>query len=323
MVKARITCIFCQAVVSADKNLNKYKKHLEISHDIFYQQDLALTLAFLYDEENQTIVEKLMPRVDYFLAEGMMGSFENIFTKSDTKNLSREEEEDVQTIEDENIASIQNMLQFDLSDSDDDDDDDEEGVDDPQAYNLSHAEEDVAEKTAKDPVGLEEKIEALNAEVARRREQALPKMKEKNGDNSKHKIDRSKKEIFCNLEQTKKRSSEAIEEIYRFLQDSGSSDDEPETPSAVSEGSNQKDRSGEVDFLEDSEDSDDDEGGPIQVKQEPTSPEKTKTGTGQDSKHDLALLLDRVVMQTKNKNRIMEQQLSGSSNGPQHKKRRL
>ena len=51
MVKARITCIFCQAVVSADKNLNKYKKHLEISHDIFYQQDLALTLAFLDDEE--------------------------------------------------------------------------------------------------------------------------------------------------------------------------------------------------------------------------------------------------------------------------------
>ena len=82
MAKARITCIFCQAVISADQNLNKYKKHLEISHDIFYQQDMALTLAFLTDEEHQNIVEKLMIRVDYFITEETMGTFDNIFKES-------------------------------------------------------------------------------------------------------------------------------------------------------------------------------------------------------------------------------------------------
>ena len=119
MAKARITCIFCQAVISADQNLNKYKKHLEISHDIFYQQDMALTLAFLTDEENQNIVEKLMIRVDYFIAEETMGTFDNIFKESDPKDSFEEVREDVQTIEEENIASIQHILQGDLSDTDD------------------------------------------------------------------------------------------------------------------------------------------------------------------------------------------------------------
>ena len=87
-------------------------------------------------------MEKIMfdHRLHNFLTEEMMGTFENIFTPSDTKKDSLEEaEEDLQTIEDENIASIQHILQGNLSDDSDDDDEEEEeeGVDDPQAYPLS------------------------------------------------------------------------------------------------------------------------------------------------------------------------------------------
>ena len=57
--------------------------------------------------------------------------------------------------------------------------------------------------------------------------------------------------------------------------------------------------------------------------EEPATPEKPETRTGHDSKHDLALLLDRVVMQTKKNNQIMEKQLSGSSSFSQQKKRRI
>ena len=314
MGRARITCIFCQAVVSADKNLNKYKKHLEIAHDIFYHQDMVLTLAFLSDEENQTIVEKLMVRVDYFLAEEIMGTFENIFTTSDRKDSFIEAEEDVQTIEEENIASIQHILQGDLSDSEDEEEN-EEGVDDPQPYPLSDAEEDVTEKTDH---GFDEKIEALKAEVARRMEKARP-MKNKN--------EETERKISSKSEQTKNQSTATIEEIYRFLQDSGSSDEESETPSAMSEGSTQKEKTQDIyNFLQDSEESSggEDDAGTIRVKKEPTAPLKTEksAGSGQNSKppkHDLTSLLDRVVMQTKQKNQKREQQLSG---GPQ-KKRRL
>ena len=319
--------MFCQALISAEKSLQKYKKHLEIQHDIFYQQDLVLTLAFISEEESQAIVEKLQIRIDYFISEEIMGTFENIFTKSDSLI---EAEEDVQTIEDENIASIQHILQGDLSDSDDDDDIDEEDVDDPQAYNLSDTEGDATEKTSNND-GLLKKIEALNAEMARRKEKAMPQKKE-NDRESRKKNDDNKEEILSKLAETKKNkksSSAKIEEIYRFLQDSGSSDEESETTSGVTEGYNlpEHEHVGEVlkptkdiyDFLQDSEDSGEDEVRPIQVKQEPTTPKKTQKLPTAGTKHDLSLLLDRVVMQTKKSNQIMEQQLSGSA----EKKRRL
>ena len=294
---------------------------------------MVLTLAFISEEENQAIVEKLKIRIDYFISEEIMGTFENIFTKSDSKDSLKEAEEDVQTIEDENIASIQHILQGDLSDSDDDDDDDdidEEDVDDPQAFNLSDTEEDVTKKTANND-GLNKKIEALNAEMARRKEKAMPQKKEKERDSEK-KNDDNKEEILSKLAETKKNkktSSAKIEEIYRFLQDSGSSDEESETTSVVTEGYNlpEHEHVGEVlkptkdiyDFLQDSEDSGEDEVGPIQVKQEPITPEKTQKLPIAGTKHDLSSLLDRVVMQTKKSNQLMEQQLSGSA----EKKRRL
>ena len=329
MAKARITCIFCQAVISADQNLNKYKKHLEISHDIFYQQDMALTLAFLTDEENQNIVEKLMIRVDYFITEETMGTFDNIFKESDPRDSFEEAREDVQIIEEENIASIQHILQGDLSDTDDDDDD-EEDVDDPLPYHLSDTEENVTEKTAKNSNGLNLKIEALQADIARRKQNAMPRKNDTNGD-GKDKNDDNKEEILCKFAETKnnkKQTSAAVEEIYRFLQDSDGSDEELDSPNAVSDGYNQQELNPTQDiynFLEDSEDSgEEEEAGTVQFKQEPNTPEKTEqlpmTAAG-GSKHGLSLLLDQVVRQTKKSNQIMEQQLSNSSSA--EKKRRL
>merc|ERR1712150_145736 len=110
----------------------------------------------------------------------------------------------------------------------------------------------------------------------------------------KNKNAENKRQTLTKSEPTKKQSSATIEEIYRFLQDSGSSDEESETPSALSEGSNRKEKTQDIyNFLQDSEESSgEDEAVKINVKQEPKTPEKTDSK--QDSpqpKPNLTLLL--------------------------------
>ena len=59
-----VTCLLCNATISVRLgNFHKLNSHLEVNHDVFFQQDLLMALNFLEDHERDVIIEKVLPRM--------------------------------------------------------------------------------------------------------------------------------------------------------------------------------------------------------------------------------------------------------------------
>lgn len=146
MESLTINCRFCKGKIGAPNgNLGKLESHMQHSHDMYYEKDLAFLLNFLSDGEIQVLVTKLTARMDIFRAVGTLGSDENVFGESlsSASNIQKREipnvkekieihyesDEEIETLfeksegrkhfEDED--RIREVEQFLQEDSDDDD----------------------------------------------------------------------------------------------------------------------------------------------------------------------------------------------------------
>ena len=314
---------------------------MEISHDIFEEKELALVLAFLNKEERQMMVEKLMPRIDEFIENKLYGKFENIFQTSTPSDPVKQKEEPPCRDEDEvdTITAIQNSLQEDLSESDNDPDD--PGCPDDQVYplsiqdifslpgprknvqkseneeenilqndnNISDDEDDDIEISENMSDGFDMKIEAMRLDVAKRLEREKSPEKQKTS----HK--------------GKQTEEEAIEEIYKFLQDTDDSDDiddnddEPDNsildkPYESGSDTNNKNIANTFqeiyDFLQDSdeeeEEEEEEEVESVRVKEEQEINSDSETDTDY---HSLALtsMVNKVLKKAIRENKEMDGQL--------------
>ena len=59
-----VKCVLCRGAISIRAgNLEKMRLHMENDHDVFYNQDLLISLNFLEDFEREEIIEKALPRM--------------------------------------------------------------------------------------------------------------------------------------------------------------------------------------------------------------------------------------------------------------------
>ena len=100
------------------QGLAQVNKHNEKAHDIFYNKELCLAISLLTEEEIQTLIQKVKPRVEQLDTVGIVTDQKNIFEVE--KSKTRNEPKCV------DIEEIQNLLVDDNSDDDSDNELEEE-----------------------------------------------------------------------------------------------------------------------------------------------------------------------------------------------------
>ena len=64
MTDGTVSCVLCDALISVRMgNFYKFQLHMENDHDVFRHQDLVMALSFLDTEEQEVIIEKVLPRM--------------------------------------------------------------------------------------------------------------------------------------------------------------------------------------------------------------------------------------------------------------------
>ena len=64
MTEGTVTCVLCDALINVRMgNFYKFQLHMENDHDVFRHQDLVMALSFLDTEEQEVIIEKVLPRM--------------------------------------------------------------------------------------------------------------------------------------------------------------------------------------------------------------------------------------------------------------------
>ena len=65
-----VKCLLCQASLNLRSgDLDKFRTHLETSHEIVYDMDLIISVSFLESEEKERIVETVFPRIKKFFQD--------------------------------------------------------------------------------------------------------------------------------------------------------------------------------------------------------------------------------------------------------------
>lgn len=65
-----VKCLLCQASLNLRSgDLDKFRSHLETSHDTVYDMDLIISVSFLESEEKERIVETVFPRIKKFFQD--------------------------------------------------------------------------------------------------------------------------------------------------------------------------------------------------------------------------------------------------------------
>ena len=65
-----VKCLLCQASLNLRAgDLDKFRTHLETSHDTVYDMDLIISVSFLESEEKERIVETVFPRIKKFFQD--------------------------------------------------------------------------------------------------------------------------------------------------------------------------------------------------------------------------------------------------------------
>jgi len=110
MESATIDCKLCGMKMRVGQGLAQVNKHNEKAHDIFYNKELCLAISLLTEEEIQTLIQKVKPRVEQLDTVGIVTDQKNIFEVE--KRETRNEPKCV------DIEEIQNLLVDDNSDDD-------------------------------------------------------------------------------------------------------------------------------------------------------------------------------------------------------------
>ena len=64
MSEGTVSCTLCNALINVRMgNFYKFQLHMENDHDVFQHQDLVMALSFLDTEEQEVIIEKVLPRM--------------------------------------------------------------------------------------------------------------------------------------------------------------------------------------------------------------------------------------------------------------------
>ena len=113
MESATIECKLCGMKMRVGQNMAQVHKHNEKAHDIFYNKELCLSLSLLTDEEIQTLIQKVNPRVEQLDSVGIVTDQKNIFEEVENRHEASRGD----------IDDIQSLLQDDNSEDDSDDDD--------------------------------------------------------------------------------------------------------------------------------------------------------------------------------------------------------
>ena len=65
-----VKCLLCQASLNLRSgDLDKFRTHLETSHETVYDIDLIISVSFLESEEKERIVETVFPRIKKFFQD--------------------------------------------------------------------------------------------------------------------------------------------------------------------------------------------------------------------------------------------------------------
>ena len=112
MESATIECKLCGMKMRVGQNMAQVHKHNEKAHDIFYNKELCLSLSLLTDEEIQTLIQKVNPRVEQLDSVGIVTDQKNIFKEVENRHGASRGD----------IDDIQSLLQDDNSEDDSDND---------------------------------------------------------------------------------------------------------------------------------------------------------------------------------------------------------
>ena len=109
--------------MTVDANLDKLRKHMDGSHEIFFNTELWLAVNFLSQKETELLVSKIKPRIEMFTTKGTVTDTDNIF--DELPSVTQEPE----------LDAIQNMLQ---SENDSSDSESEESRFPPEKVDPNH-----------------------------------------------------------------------------------------------------------------------------------------------------------------------------------------
>ena len=69
-MSSTIKCLLCQASLNLSSgDLDKFRQHLETSHDTVHDMDLIISVSFLESEEKERIVDTVFPRIKKFFMD--------------------------------------------------------------------------------------------------------------------------------------------------------------------------------------------------------------------------------------------------------------
>ena len=118
METGSVTCNLCNAMINVKMgNFYKYQLHMENDHDVFHDQDLLMALTFLEVEEKEVIITNVLPRMKELLDAAVILTEKKalnspflIHQKLSEYEASKEESKNVETINDDSTANINNGM---------------------------------------------------------------------------------------------------------------------------------------------------------------------------------------------------------------------
>ena len=124
MEAGTISCKFCRCRMRVDGQLDKMTRHAR-THEVFSDRELWLAINLLTPAEVETLVARVMPRVEAIVRDGVLEDSLNIFVTE-----TREESDHPTADGTEELEAIQNILQGEndsSSETDEDEDNDDDG----------------------------------------------------------------------------------------------------------------------------------------------------------------------------------------------------
>ena len=124
MEAGTISCKFCRCRMRVDGQLDKMTRHAR-THEVFSDRELWLAINLLTPAEVETLVARVMPRVEAIVRDGVLEDSLNIFVTETQEEIDHPTADGTEELE-----AIQNILQGEndsSSETDEDDDNDDDG----------------------------------------------------------------------------------------------------------------------------------------------------------------------------------------------------
>ena len=124
MEAGTISCKFCRCRMRVDGQLDKMTRHAR-THEVFSDRELWLAINLLTPAEVETLVARVMPRVEAIVRDGVLEDSLNIFVTETQEEIDHPTADGTEELE-----AIQNILQGEndsSSETDEDEDNDDDG----------------------------------------------------------------------------------------------------------------------------------------------------------------------------------------------------